>query len=91
MYRKKYTSEFRTYKENKYKENKKLNKGETKPISTKFVVQLMMTTKLQEMPIHKAVCLEMCRLGTLSTSLHTHQLFVSDTKYCWLHIVRMGK
>jgi hypothetical protein len=111
MYRKKYTSEFRTYEENKYKENKKQNKCETKPISTRFVVQLIMTTRgaraftrqcvwkcadWARCPLHythinylcpiQVLLLRIARLGTLSTTLHTHQLFVSDTSiaaaYC---------
>jgi hypothetical protein len=36
----------------------------------------------------QSVCQETCRPVTLSTSLHTHQPFVYDTKYSWRHITK---
>jgi hypothetical protein len=48
MYGKTYTLEFRTPKETSTKRTRKLNKSETKPISTRFVMQLMTTNRAAE-------------------------------------------
>jgi hypothetical protein len=58
-------------------------KSETEPINTKSVVQHF----TKPIPSIVAVVQLFCQV-TLSTSLHTHQLFVYDTKYCWRHIAK---
>jgi hypothetical protein len=68
----------------KTKQNKKLNKSETEPSSTRFRVQLPMTTKGAHSRGNPS--------GNVLTGhiidLYAHQPFVYSTKYCWRHITR---
>jgi hypothetical protein len=52
-------------------------------VCIRYQVLLLHITK--QIPSIVAVVQHVCQV-TLLTSLHTHQPFVYDTKYCWRHI-----
>jgi hypothetical protein len=67
--------------------------SKTEPINTKSVVQHDIRYQVLLAAYYKAdtkyCCMQHVCQVTLSTSLHTHQPFVYNTKYCWRHITKL--
>jgi hypothetical protein len=66
-------------------------KSKTELINTKSVLQHVIRYQVLLTPYYKAdtvaVVQHICQVALL-TSLHAHQPFVYDTKYCWRHITK---